>query len=67
LSIVVSKPSLTSISQHVLATWILKTLIIDPHQANGSLKILQDPALDSPLLRKNLQLKPKKTQKNAFN
>jgi hypothetical protein len=41
--------------------------MIDPHQANGSLKILQDPALDSPLPRNNLQLKPKKTQKNAFN
>jgi hypothetical protein len=44
-----------------------KTHMFDLHQANGSLKTLQDQALDSPPPIKNLQLKPQKTQKNASN
>jgi hypothetical protein len=39
--------------------------MFDLHQANGSLKTLQDQALNSPPPKKNLQLKPEMTQKHA--
>jgi hypothetical protein len=35
------------------------------HQANGSLKTLEDQALDSPPPKENLYLKPEMTLKDA--
>jgi predicted double-glycine peptidase len=58
-----AKPNL----QSSISSWHMKmkTHMVDPHQANGSLQTLQDPALDSPSPKKNLHLKPEVTQKNT--